>query len=348
MPKRKDAPAGPLRRSKRLKVPVDLVGSLVKGPLLDVILFSGATGIASLSAVSKEIGEEAEGHVKALIDKVIKERGLGQCIAWEEQPATLKRHMKKGTYMIRLLHCLENLGDSPRIPIMLRLAHRQGLLPALPVTLNHLDVKKVPSRKDFDDQPESVRVMMLLGHRLKGRHGSLAVRCVNGGVMGTTFYTPETVPAAYANLFNAKDPVCRAADITFSSYTDATLHSILECDPAQLWGVRTAAKFFIRRRDNPNLYDVAATLINTPAPAFGCTTIDAVCGAETRRLIILRGLNDGDNFSAFVRVRKWDSLISVTVRTTEAGAAAAGGWQATKAAAIQVMGNVAQQLLYPA
>ncbi|CEL94383.1 unnamed protein product [Vitrella brassicaformis CCMP3155] len=137
-----------------------------------------------------------------------------------------------------------------------------------------------------------------------------------GGYVQVTVHTEQTVPRRYRDRFNAADPPCE-------HYLGEEHGSFREVAIKRL---ASLSSHFVSDHwwDPPSPEsDRIGALIDQPPPVWdGCRTIDYTSDyttGGTRRLVILCGEEDGDDFMAHIEVHKRPhGSASIALYTTEA------------------------------
>jgi len=217
---------------------------------------------------------------------------------------------------VRLWWVLVNGGQWAANEPILRLARSSGCLASLPLIITAADVQQATADKTvFLNRPEAICQYSLYAHQL-GQNTQLT-RTANWRdelgwwvvrVHSDQETEEQTVPAEYAEQFDAADPPCRHfRDVIIQELTWSS-----RCASLQFWHPPSGQSFHI--------YE----LIDQQPPLWGCRTIvdytsdHSRFGNLPRRLVILCGDEEGDDFAAFIRMFKHpDGLTSIELLTTE-------------------------------
>ncbi|CEM28314.1 unnamed protein product [Vitrella brassicaformis CCMP3155] len=287
------------------------------GTLLPLIHRRPHTALAEVSSAlcctSPAVGTAVAAALIQQIDSIIERDGLSGVIGYS--PLRQSTGVSRSFRLIRLHHVMVTRGDwRGNVPV-LRIAKSCGRVQQLPIELTDDDLQQVGSKAVIDSRPPSIHQYALYSHRLDRMTG--LTRDANGreilGIGEVVVYTQQTVPAEYADRFDAADPPCRHCGAEYGSFRGLIIRSLGE------WLSRLVSyEFWTPPSDE---YRSIGGLMAEQPPLWGGRTIDhSTIGDPYRlRLVILCGDEEGDDFMAYIRMYvHGNGSASIDLWTTEA------------------------------
>ncbi|CEM24062.1 unnamed protein product [Vitrella brassicaformis CCMP3155] len=272
---------------------------------------------STLCCTSTEVGNAIGSAAVSAIDSIIEKNGLTGAIGCRP----LRRHLQRQPgramdvcrpFRLIRLHYLMVTGGHWRgnVPL-LRLAKSCGKIQQLPIELTNDDLQHVGSKAVIDSRPEAIRQYSLYAHRL-GHNMRLTRRADGLEEMDgyeVTVHTRRTVPDEYRNRFDATNPP-RCFD--YGSFRGLVIKRMALLSSRQV--------SYQSWRPSPAKCRRISDLVAQPPPLWdGCRTIDYTIFGDPRRLVILHGEEEGDEFAACIEMIKYPSgSADISLYTTEA------------------------------